>query len=85
MWEDLNSKLSKITDKYLNRTAEASAKSSSVKKRTEIRTQFFNQLVEELLDQTSSYMIENNIHDSERCTETVQSELERYIRDIAQK
>ncbi|MFW6310114.1 MAG: hypothetical protein ACOC1D_03345 [Prolixibacteraceae bacterium] len=85
MWEDFNSELSKITDKYLERAAEASGKSGSVKEKTKIGKQFFNQLVDELLDQTSNYMIENNISDSKRCTEIVQSELERYNHDITRK
>lgn len=69
MCADLNSELSKITDKYLEH----------VKKSSGIKIAHFDQLVNDLLDHTSDYMNRNNIHDTAKCVEIVQSELERFI------
>lgn len=85
MSENLKSELSVTTRKYLELVEEISGIESSANERSNIVLQYFYQLVNELLDQTSDYLKRNNILNTDRCTEIVQSELERFIHDAVQE
>ena len=80
MCADLNSVLLKITDKYLENDTKTPKNGNSGWKVSAFTFRRFYQLVNDLLDQTTHYMMENNIHDTTAFTELVQSELERFIR-----
>ena len=84
MIKNLKSELAITTRNHLEMVKETAGKEDSERKKYKIVNQHFYQLVNELLEQTSDFMKENNIIETSWCSDAVQEELEEFMRNAAE-